>query len=110
MTDPDCVFCKIASGEIPCETTLYEDDTVIAFPDKNPKAAGHSLLIPKAHYQWFYELPDKVSDLLFRIAKKLAPELMKKHGADLIQVSIVGTEIPHTHMHLIPRTFRDAPK
>ncbi len=97
----DCIFCKIVSGEIPASKT-YEDGKVIAFADIHPKAPGHTLLIPRDHYQWFYELPDDLSDHLFRVAKKLARELKEKHDAKLVKLSIVGDEVPHTHVHLIP--------
>lgn len=101
----NCIFCKIASGEIPAEKT-HEDEHVIAFLDIHPKAPGHTLLIPKNHYPWFYELPDDLSDHLFRTAKLLARELKNVHEADYIQVSIVGTDVPHTHVHLIPQKLK----
>lgn len=97
----NCIFCKIARKEIPTQA-VYEDEEVIAFPDINPKAPGHTLLIPKAHHQWFWELPDDISDHLFRVAKKLAAKLKDDHGADLVRLSIVGTDVPHVHVHLIP--------
>lgn len=97
----DCIFCKIVSGEIP-STKTYEDEQVIAFADIHPKAPGHALLVPRTHYEWFYELPDELSDHLFRVAKKLARELKEKHNAKLVKLSIVGDEVPHTHVHLIP--------
>ena len=97
----NCIFCKIASGEITADK-VYEDDKVVAFLDIHPKAPGHTLLIPKEHYQWFYELPDDLSDHLFRIAKKIARDLKEKHQANLVRLSIVGDEVPHTHVHLIP--------
>ncbi|KKW36007.1 hypothetical protein A2852_01085 [Candidatus Adlerbacteria bacterium RIFCSPHIGHO2_01_FULL_54_23] len=105
----DCVFCKIVAGEIP-STKVYEDKEVLAFLDIHPKAPGHSLLIPKTHYRWFYEMPDELSDHVFRATKRLARELKENHGADLVQVSIVGKDVPHVHFHLLPRTFATAPE
>lgn len=98
---PDCIFCKIGRGEIPAQKT-YEDEEVLAFLDIHPKAPGHTLLIPKAHYEWFQELPDDISDHLFRAAKRLASELKSAHGADYVHLSIVGKDVPHVHVHLIP--------
>jgi histidine triad (HIT) family protein len=99
---PNCIFCKIAKGEIPANK-LYEDDKVVAFFDMAPKAPGHVLLIPKPHYEWFYEMPDDVSDDVFRTAKRLALELKNTYKADFVRLNIVGTDIPHVHLHLIPQ-------
>lgn len=101
---PDCIFCKIAKGEVPADK-LYEDDVVVAFADVHPKTPGHTLLIPKAHYVWFQELPDTVSDHLFRTAKTLATKLKETYAADYIHLSIVGKDVPHVHVHLMPRTL-----
>jgi histidine triad (HIT) family protein len=98
----NCIFCKIARGDIPAEKT-YEDDTSLAFLDIHPKSPGHTLLIPKEHYQWFDELPDGLSDHLFRTAKKLAKDLKQQDGTDYVHLSIVGKDVPHVHIHLIPR-------
>ena len=102
----NCIFCKIAAGEIPAEKT-YEDDTSIAFLDIHPKAPGHTLLIPKAHYQWFQELPDDISDSLFRAAKVVARDIKEKNGGDYVRLGIVGTDVPHVHLHLIPQKLGD---
>jgi histidine triad (HIT) family protein len=103
----DCIFCKIARGEVP-SSKVYEDDKVVAFLDIHPKAPGHTLVIPKEHYRWFTDLPDALSDDLFRAAKKVAKDLKEKHDADFVRLSIVGTDVPHVHMHLIPLSMKDA--
>ena len=97
----DCVFCKIGAGTIP-SNKVYEDDRVLAFLDIHPKGPGHTLLIPKAHYRWFEEMPDELYDHVFRTAKKLSLE-MKQKGADHVQLGIVGKDVPHVHVHFIPR-------
>lgn len=97
----DCIFCKIARGEISAEK-VYEDDSVVAFLDIHPKGPGHTLVVPKAHSRWFYDMPDELSDQVFRVAKKLAQGLRDKYGVDMVRLSIVGDEVPHTHIHLIP--------
>lgn len=98
----NCIFCKIASGEIP-SNKVYEDDNVVAFLDKNPKSPGHTLLIPKSHHQWFQDMPDEVSDPLFRAAKTVANKLKEQYKADFVRVGIVGTDVPHVHIHLFPQ-------
>jgi len=102
MTDPNCIFCKIGRGEIPGEKTHHEDGEIFSLPDLHPAAPGHTLVIPTAHYRWFYELPDNISDKLMRVAKKIAKGLKEKHSADYIEVSIMGIDVPHAHIHLIP--------
>jgi histidine triad (HIT) family protein len=98
----DCIFCKIVRGEIPSDKT-YEDDNFIAFLDIHPKAPGHTLIIPKMHQQWVWDLPDDLYEKLFVVAKNLAKKLKAEHKADYVQLSIVGKDVPHAHAHLIPR-------
>lgn len=102
----NCIFCKIARGDIPVQKT-FENDLFIAFPDIHPKAPGHTLLIPKAHYQWFQDLPNDLYNELFRTAKTLAKKIKEERKADYIHLSIVGKDVPHAHVHLIPRTLDD---
>ncbi len=97
----NCIFCRIASKEIPAQV-VHEDEATIAFLDTNPKAPGHTLIIPKAHYQWFYEVPDDLTAKLFVAAKKIAIELKDKVPGGYVQLSIVGKDVPHTHIHLVP--------
>lgn len=97
----NCIFCKIVKGEIPSEK-VFEDDNFLAFLDISPKAPGHTLLIPKEHYPWFIDMPDELSEKLFRNAKKIATDLKEKYNADYVRLGIVGTDVPHTHIHLIP--------
>jgi histidine triad (HIT) family protein len=99
---PDCIFCKIVKGELPA-TKTFEDEMVIAFLDIHPKGPGHTMLIPKVHYRWFEEMPDDLSDHLFRVAKQIAKNMKKETGADHVQLGIVGKDVPHVHIHLIPR-------
>jgi histidine triad (HIT) family protein len=102
----NCIFCKIARGDIPSKKT-YEDEKVLAFLDINPKATGHTLLIPKKHYRWFQDLPDDLYHELFAVVKEMVPQLKKEYGAEYIHLSIVGKDVPHTHVHLIPRKLDD---
>ncbi len=97
----DCIFCKIVSGEIPAKKT-YEDDKTIAFLDIHPKAPGHTLLITKDHHRWFLDVPDETYTELFKVAKKLGLQLKNDYDADYVRLGIVGTDVPHVHVHLIP--------
>lgn len=102
----NCIFCKIVAGKVQTNFT-HEDEVVVAFPDIHPMAPGHTLLIPKEHHQWFYEVPDHVSNTWFSTAKQLAARLKDEHEADYIQLSIVGKDVPHAHIHLIPRKLKE---
>ena len=102
----NCIFCKIVAGDIPAQKT-FEDEKFIAFLDIRPKAPGHTILIPKEHHQWFIDLPDELSDELFRTAKQLAKKLRDDYHADYVQLSIVGKDVPHVHVHLIPRKLSE---
>jgi histidine triad (HIT) family protein len=97
----DCIFCKIVKGEIP-SNKVFEDDEFLAFLDIHPKALGHTLLIPKSHYPWFTDVPEDLSDKLFRNAHKISKDLKEKYQADYVRLGIVGTDVAHTHIHLIP--------
>ena len=96
-----CIFCKIVKGETPSQK-VYEDDDFLAFLDIHPKAPGHTLLILKDHYKWFTDLPDVLSDKLFNRAKKISVELKDQYKSDYIRLGIVGTDVSHVHIHLIP--------
>lgn len=104
----DCIFCKIAKKEIPSQT-IFEDETSIAFLDIHPKAPGHTLLIPKEHHQWFIDMPDDLSAKLFQNAKDLGKKLKGEYGADYVRLGIVGIDVPHVHIHLIPLKLNSAP-
>lgn len=99
---PDCIFCKIAKGEVPSRTVHHEDDLVVSFLDLNPRAPGHTLVIPVEHYAWFQDMPDEVSDKLFRACKKIAKQLKDEYKSDYVKLRINGQDIPHVHIHLIP--------
>ena len=107
MTDSNCIFCKIARDEVPSEKAHHESGEIITLPDIHPVTPGHTLVIPTAHYQWFYELPEDLNTKLFKTAQKVARELKEKYNADYIRLSIVGKDIPHAHIHLIPQKFTD---
>lgn len=107
MKDQNCIFCKIANGEIP-STTLYEDDDFRVILDMGPAARGHALLLPKEHYANLFELDDELAAKALVTAKKVASRLKDALGADgfnLVQNNgeAAGQTVFHFHMHLIPR-------
>ncbi len=104
--EKDCVFCKIVKGEISAEK-IYEDDYVLAFLDINPVNHGHLLEIPKEHYQWMYDVPDDLLSKIFIESKKLMKAIKDVFNADYIAESVIGIDVPHFHVHLIPRYFDD---
>ncbi len=100
----ECIFCKISNGEIP-SYTIYEDDTVKAFLDANPDANGHTLIIPKKHYQDLFDIDEKTLMHIIKIAKKLDPTFKEKLGAKgvtLVQNNGILQEVKHFHLHLKP--------
>ncbi len=101
-----CIFCKIVRGELPSYKT-YEDDKCIAFLDIRPVTAGHTLLVPKAHFPWIQDTPDDIISHCFIKSKDLINKIKDRIGADYVQLSIVGKDVPHFHIHLIPRTLSD---
>jgi histidine triad (HIT) family protein len=102
----DSVFGKIIRGEIPA-VKVYEDDQFLAFLDINPVSKGHTLLIPKEQYVWIHETPDDVVAAIFVKAKELINAMRASLPCDFVQVGVVGNEVPHFHIHLIPRLLTD---
>jgi len=102
----NCIFCKIAKGEIPHDR-FYEDEKFVAFLDINPVNQGHTLIISKKHIVWMQDADDEIVSEIFKLSKKLMLAIKKGMGCDYVQVSIVGKDVPHFHIHLIPRYFTD---
>ena len=107
----DCIFCKIIKKEIP-ETMLYEDDKTIAFLDIAPASprGGHTLVIPKKHYEVISEMSDDDAKALMLSVKKLSKALLKfGEGLNVVQNNkkVAGQFVPHVHFHLIPRFEKD---
>jgi histidine triad (HIT) family protein len=102
----NCIFCKIIAGEIPAEK-IYEDEKCLAFLDINPVNPGHVLLIPKEHFASMTETPDDLVGYLFSKTKELMVKIKKAVEADYVSLSVVGTDVPHFHIHIIPRRFND---
>ena len=94
------IFTKIINGEIPCYK-IYEDDRTIAFLDIHPETRGHTLVIPKNEVDKIYDLPDEDYEALMDTAKKLSKNMEKVLGARTLW-KVVGTDVPHAHIHLMP--------
>lgn len=106
MKDPNCIFCKIVEKKIPAEI-VFEDDKLISFLDINPVNHGHLLVIPKNHYPLLTETPDEVLSNVFIKSKSLMKTLERATNSDFVVLTVVGTDVPHFHIHLIPRFYED---
>ncbi len=95
------LFSRIVAGEIPCYK-VAEDEKYFAFLDINPLAAGHTLVIPKAEGDYLFAMDDNAYTGLLLFAKKVAAALEKAVPCRRIGVAVMGLEVPHTHIHLIP--------
>ncbi len=95
------LFTKIVNGEIPCHK-IAEDDTYFAFLDISPLAMGHTLVIPKAEVDYIFDLEDDVFSGLNLFAKRVAKAVEKSVECKRIGVAVIGLEVPHTHIHLVP--------
>jgi len=103
----DCIFCKIAQKEIPA-AVLYEDEDVLVFMDIGPIVKGHLLVISKKHYDPVTETPDDLLAKLHITAKRMAQTQLNALGADGVNImqnngKASGQEVPHIHIHVIPR-------
>ncbi len=111
MKKEDCIFCKIANGEIPAKT-LYEDENFRVILDLGPATRGHALILPKEHYKNIYELPEETAAGVMKLAKKMAirmTEKLRTDGFNLMQNNgeAAGQTVMHFHLHLIPRYEND---
>lgn len=109
--EKNCVFCKIIAGEIPA-AKVFEDEKVLAFLDIAPFNFGHTLVIPKEHCHCFTEIPAETLNAMMAAAQKLAVAVMRATGAPAYNLlmnngSVAGQEVPHAHLHIIPRFVDD---
>jgi len=103
----DCIFCKIAAGEIPC-FSVYDTGDVMAFLDINPINKGHALIIPKSHYEDLLSTPDKLSVQLLATARKIGNVFKTELGAEGFNLfqnngECAGQVVKHCHFHILPR-------
>lgn len=107
----DCIFCKIATGEMPC-TQVWADEEVVAFLDINPLAEGHTLVVPRAHAERLTDLTPSACAALFRRVPVLAAAVVAATGAEGFNVlqnngRVAGQAVEHLHVHIIPRRSGD---
>lgn len=98
----DCIFCKIVKGEIPCYK-VYEDRHFLAFLDIQPTNPGHTLVIPKKHYRWVWDVQEEYASP----TNAVAFALKKVFKTDYVVSFVMGDEVPHAHLHLVPRFLGD---
>src|ERR1035437_3141255 len=97
------IFSRIIAGEIPCYK-IAEDDRYFAFLDINPLSKGHTLVIPKLEEDYIFNLDDELLSGIILFAKKVALAIEKSVPCVRIGVAVIGLEVPHAHIHLIPIT------
>ena len=95
------LFTKIIKGEIPCYK-IAEDDSFLAFLDINPLMRGHALVIPKVEIDYLFDIDDDVLQNMIIFAKNVASKIKNAIPCDRVGVSVIGLEVPHAHIHLIP--------
>ena len=114
MRDDNCIFCKIANGEIPSKT-LYEDERFRVILDLGPATKGHALILPKEHFANLYELPEETAGEVMKLAKKMMIKITERLGCEgfnLVQNNgdLAGQTVFHFHLHMIPRYRADGQK
>ena len=108
----DCIFCKIVSGEFE-SSKIYEDDKILAFLDVQPITKGHTLIIPKKHTEFISETNEDILGHIFKVSKKINVALRKSGikceavGYILADGKSANQEVPHVHLHLVPRNEGD---
>lgn len=114
MKDENCIFCKLANGDIPTHT-VYEDDYLRAIMDASPANKGHVIILPKSHAANIFELEETYVEKAFVLAKKIAialKNLLKCDGINILQNNgeAAGQTVFHFHVHVIPRYNKDSCK
>jgi len=98
---PDCIFCKIVKGEIP-SYKIYEDDKYLGFLDISQIVDGHTLLIPKKHVRWVWDIEDLGE--FYGVAKKIVKKMQQVSGEETVMSMTIGDMVAHAHLHLLPKT------
>jgi histidine triad (HIT) family protein len=104
-----CVFCQIVAGAIPAHVVL-DEELMLGFLDIKPLFPGHTLLVPKEHHETFLDLPEGSVEPLFGAARRLVRAVESATGADgslMVINNKVSQSVPHLHLHIVPRKFRD---
>jgi len=112
MTEESCLFCRIVSGEVPA-VVVYEDANTFAFLDHRPLFSGHTLLVPREHYETLADLPAAQVGPLFKNAQLLSRAIesaMEAEGSFVAMNNRVSQSVPHLHVHIVPRRRKDGLK
>ena len=114
MKKDDCIFCKLANGDIPTNS-IYEDDKFNVILDNGPATKGHALILPKDHADNLFELPEDTAADAMKLARKLGKHIMDTLGADGLNIvqnngPVAGQTVMHFHLHIIPRYEGDGQK
>lgn len=114
MKKDDCIFCKLANGDIPTNS-IYEDDKFNVILDNGPATKGHALILPKDHADNLFELPEETAADAMKLARKLGKHIMDTLGADGLNIvqnngPVAGQTVMHFHLHIIPRYEGDGQK
>ncbi len=108
----DSIFTKIIKGEIPCHK-IYEDDKTLAFLDRSPIQPGHTLVVSKRQVDPLWDLPEEDYEAVMAVAQKIAKRLCQVLGVPRIGMQVIGIDVHHAHVHLIPfstvEEFRSIP-
>ena len=109
--DTNCIFCKIANGDIP-SSTIYEDDFFRVILDLSPATKGHALILPKQHMANIFEMDDATAEKIFVLAKRIAKAMKSALNCDGLNIvqnngEVAGQTVFHFHMHIIPRYDND---
>ena len=97
------IFSRIIQGEIPCYK-IAEDERFFAFPDINPVAKGHTLVVPKQETDYIFNLDDETLGQMMVFAKQVAQRIQNAIPCKRIAIAVIGLEVPHAHIHLVPIT------
>ena len=112
MTEENCLFCRIVSGELPA-VIVFEDENTVAFLDHRPLFPGHTLLVPREHFETLGDLPATQVDPLFKNAQLLSRAIesaMDAEGTFVAMNNRVSQSVPHLHVHIVPRRRKDGLK
>ena len=107
MNEDSCIFCRIVQKQLPA-SSVYEDEKVMAFLDIRPLNEGHTLVIPKAHYENVFDVPRELNAYIHGVTKQIAIAVKKAMNADGISIiqqngKAANQDVPHLHVHVIPR-------
>lgn len=97
----DCLFCRIAAGELPAHK-IHEDDSILAFLDLHPIREGHALIIPREHHVWFEDLPEPLATRITTCAQRIARAMKGLYGVPRVSMFYTGIHVAHAHAHVVP--------